>query len=691
MPALSRRALAIRFACALAVASLALPAAAHATFPGRNGDISYIRYGTEPEIWTIHPDGTGAAPLIGATSDPGYNHYGGGWSADGKHIAYWTILQGVGDYDLWSADADGSNPQHALHPADFPDDLFPASAELTNFSPDGSTIVFDTQRGIHTVPVGGGAVTTLEPGSSSSFNEFPVFSPDGTKIAFSHFFPDRPNATGRIEVLDVADPAQRTIITDPGDGVDDYGPDWSPDGSKIVFTRFVNGVSSHIYMIDVGSPPGSEHDITPNPQRSTDSVSWSPDGTKLLYRESDRTSVMNADGSDPHPVGDPEPQGVTDFEPHWQTLPFAIHLEKTGPASANAGDPVPFTLTVTNPGDEPLDNVTVSDPGCDAAPVGLVTKNGDASPDTLDPGDSWAYGCSATTQANALQLLNVATASGTLPSNEAVSDDDGADVELVASFGPGGGTASTGSGATPEDPANTAVSTPVASSISVVEPETIDGAPSGFAFVPSQFNISVTSGGTDVTTSVTNPLRIVFTIDASLVPAAGVESLEVFRDGAVIPPCAAADGSANPDPCVADRAIVGGGDATITVLSTHASHWNFGKSTRTPYGFSGFAAPIGTGLNKIKPGSVVPLKFGLGGNQGLAIFAAGYPTLQPINCTTKAASGPAVQATGGTLTYDAKAQRYTYSWKSPKSLPVCSALNLKTVDGVSHPALFTTH
>ena len=686
MSAMSRRALAICFACALGVAALGLPAAAHATFPGRNGVISYSHYTDQADVWTINPDGTGAAPLIATSTYEG----GGGWSADGRRITYWTIANQTGQYDLWTADADGSNPQHAVHPLDVPDDLFPALSQNASLSPDGNTIVFDNQRGIHTVPVGGGPVTTLEEGSSSSFNMNPVYSPDGTKIAYTHFFPDRPSFSARIEVLDVADPTQRTIVTDPGDGIDDTQPDWSPDGSKIAFTRFINGVSSNVYVIDLGLPPGSEQNLTPNPLRSTDSISWSPDGTKLLFRENDRLSVMDADGSNPHFLADAEPSGVTDFQPRWQTLP-PIDLEMTGPASANAGDDVQFALNVTNGGTDPIENVNVTDPGCDATSPALVTKNGDATPNRLDPGDSWDYGCSAKTDANALTLHNAATAQGTLPSNAIVSDSDDADVNLVASFGPGGGTASTGSGATPDDPANSAVSTPVASSISVVEPETVDGAPSGFAFVPSQFNIDVTSGGSPVQTSVSNPLRIVFTIDASLVPAGGVDSLEVFRDGAVIAPCAAADGSANPDPCVAGRAIVSGGDATITVLSTHASHWNFGTSTRTPFAFSGFAAPIATGLNKIKPGSVVPMKFGLGGNQGLAIFAAGYPTLQPIDCTTRAATGPAVQATGGTLTYDVKAQRYTYSWKSPKSLSACSTLNLKTVDGVSHPVLFTTH
>src|SRR4051794_5847011 len=40
----------------------------------------------------------------------------------------------------------------------------------------------------------------------------------------------------------------------------------------------------------------------------------------------------------------------------------AIGLTKTGPATAAAGSDVPFTLTVTNPGAQPLTSVAISDP-----------------------------------------------------------------------------------------------------------------------------------------------------------------------------------------------------------------------------------------------------------------------------------------------------------------------------------------
>jgi len=105
-----------------------------------------------------------------------------------------------------------------------------------------------------------------------------------------------------------------------------------------------------------------------------------------------------------------------------------IAIEKIGPAVATAGDTLHYTLDVTNPGDLPLaaSTVEVSDPKCDDPPE-LTTKNGDTSPNTLDPGDRWTYACSHKTaepgdDCVASAFTNVATASGSV-GGITVSDD----------------------------------------------------------------------------------------------------------------------------------------------------------------------------------------------------------------------------------------------------------------------------
>jgi hypothetical protein len=80
----------------------------------------------------------------------------------------------------------------------------------------------------------------------------------------------------------------------------------------------------------------------------------------------------------------------------------AIAIDKTGPATAVAGETLRYTLYVTNPGfvSIPQASVRVTDPYCDDPPE-LVGKGPDATPRTLDPGDTWTYSCSGKTTAAA--------------------------------------------------------------------------------------------------------------------------------------------------------------------------------------------------------------------------------------------------------------------------------------------------
>lgn len=85
----------------------------------------------------------------------------------------------------------------------------------------------------------------------------------------------------------------------------------------------------------------------------------------------------------------------------------AITIDKTGPATAPAGSLVPYTLQVTNSGVQsfPAAGVTVTDALCQAAPT-LTSSNGDATPSSLDPGETWTYGCSVQTSATATSVTN---------------------------------------------------------------------------------------------------------------------------------------------------------------------------------------------------------------------------------------------------------------------------------------------
>jgi hypothetical protein len=55
------------------------------------------------------------------------------------------------------------------------------------------------------------------------------------------------------------------------------------------------------------------------------------------------------------------------------------------------------------------------------------------------------------------------------------------------------------------------------------------------------------------------------------------------------------------------------------------------------------------GLDVVQAGRAVPVKFSLGGDRGLSIFASGHPTSQPIACAAGAAQGTVDEtlSTGG--------------------------------------------
>jgi len=112
------------------------------------------------------------------------------------------------------------------------------------------------------------------------------------------------------------------------------------------------------------------------------------------------------------------------------------------------------------------------------------------------------------------------------------------------------------------------------------------------------------------------------------------------------------------------------------------------------YNFNGFFRPIESLplLNVATAGSAMPVKFSLSGNQGLAIFATGYPASSPIPCD---ATEPGrvieetVTAGSSSLSYDAASDRYNYVWKTERSWRgTCRMLIVRFNDNTEHYVKF---
>jgi CxxC motif-containing protein (DUF1111 family) len=130
--------------------------------------------------------------------------------------------------------------------------------------------------------------------STATTGSFPAFSFDGGRIAFSN--------AGNLWVVnnDGTNPNMITI-----DGTDST-PTWSPDGTKIAFSRVIGGVAQIFTITPFGT---EETNLSNNPLVNDRMPAYSPDGTKIAFQRTPNAInpvgkiwTMNANGSVPMQV-----------------------------------------------------------------------------------------------------------------------------------------------------------------------------------------------------------------------------------------------------------------------------------------------------------------------------------------------------------------------------------------------------
>ena len=112
------------------------------------------------------------------------------------------------------------------------------------------------------------------------------------------------------------------------------------------------------------------------------------------------------------------------------------------------------------------------------------------------------------------------------------------------------------------------------------------------------------------------------------------------------------------------------------------------------YTFNSFFKPIANlpAMNKVKAGFPIPIRFSLGGDFGLGVFADGYPKVASINCnappTQPLTTGDSAVSKLG-LMYNSLSGKYIYQWKTDKSWGgSCKQLIVKLNDGQVKAANF---
>jgi probable HAF family extracellular repeat protein len=242
-----------------------------------------------------------------------------------------------------------------------------------------------------------------------------------------------------------------------------------------------------------------------------------------------------------------------------------------------------------------------------------------------------------------------------------------------------------GAGATPETPVQTRITVPagVGGLISVT-PQLPGSSPTGYEF----FGSSLALAGPLATAA--SPYTVTFTVDGSALGGIAPADVQVFRNGTVVGGCTSPT-QAIPDPCVVSRGFAtgGAGDAQVTVRTSAFSTWDFGKLA---YTLKAGLEPVNLPpfVNTTKAGGAVPVRFRLGGNRGLDIFATGFPKSSVMTCS----GGPkdevelTLPLTKSSLVYERLTQQYVYLWKTERTWRGCRDLVLTFRDGSSATAHF---
>jgi TolB protein len=184
----------------------------------------------------------------------------------------------------------------------------PVDAQSLDLSSDRSTITFTTlvngtwQIATASMDSAGTDLTILTDGPGAIA---PAFSPDGTQIAFQARL-----ASGNDDlfIIDLDSGEVRRLTNGP---LDESNPDWSPDGTRIVFARGssapsdVDGGSTDSEIWTVSADGTNQRRLTDD-QDSDIEPAWSPDGTLIAFFHGKELWTIHSDGSRPRMLTRPD-------------------------------------------------------------------------------------------------------------------------------------------------------------------------------------------------------------------------------------------------------------------------------------------------------------------------------------------------------------------------------------------------
>ena len=297
-PTLARR-LAAVLTAALTLSLMTVPAGAQ--YPGANGRIAFARDGDVVSRSVSNE----TVKVLSEGSDPTY-------SADGTKIVYMRYPDVGYHWNIWIMNADGTGKRNITKS--------PSVYETAVFNPSGTKILFSQYTGSATgarrmflINVDGTNKRRFAPDVGGNLQDG-TYSPNGNRIAYIGGSMTRNPSTLRTIRAD-GDPSTIKVLANVDNS---RTPDWSPDGTRIVFSRanYETDITDIIRIDADGTDPVNITEYTAG--MYADAPVWAPDGTAILFGGPDgeiwRTTpdgsskaVFDASGYNYSPAWQPRP------------------------------------------------------------------------------------------------------------------------------------------------------------------------------------------------------------------------------------------------------------------------------------------------------------------------------------------------------------------------------------------------
>jgi len=315
-----------------------------------NGEIAFVaRRDGHAQIYVMRADGTHVRRL---TDDP-WNDTHPSWSPDGSKLAFASDRDGA--YEIYVMNADGTDARRLTQlQADAP--AWSPDGTRIAFSANPPRGGSQEDTGLFVMDADGSNVRRLTPSVANGHGGQPVrsesaptWSSDGRSIAFAVSVPVPCPPSGQFCLAFVA---SQIYVTNPdGHGnrrlttmTDEAStPSWSPDGRQIALTVTIpsRARSPRIGVAVIGADGGEPRLLTaPGPVRNSQ-PQWSPDGSRIVFvsnREgNDDIFVMNANGTGARRLT----QDLSnDGQPAWQPV-RAEPSESPSLSPSPSGSPTP--------------------------------------------------------------------------------------------------------------------------------------------------------------------------------------------------------------------------------------------------------------------------------------------------------------------------------------------------------------